>query len=222
MEKQFLLTPSVEEAFVALLKEKTNSYLEAGKKTFNLFLSGGPTAKRCYLKLAEVGFSKEEKDLVNIFMTDERVVDPNDDDSNAKMIYESLIKPLGLEPKFHPMDASDINSYESLLSNLDSFDFMHLGLGPDGHTASLFANSDALIEQHNLVAYNEDPNGKNPHKRVTLTLNAINKAKLLVFTVSGIEKHDAFEKVKSNANIPANLIKGEEIIFIVDEKAYHG
>ena len=83
-------------------------------------------------------------------------------------------------------------------------DLIHLGMGPDGHTASLFPGAPTLdAEPGELVLATEDPNGVNPHPRLTLTLPAINSARLAVFTVAGASKADAVAALVRGEDIPA-------------------
>ena len=91
--------------------------------------------------------------------------------------------------------AECVAAYQSIMSDLvtgPGIDLIHLGMGPDGHTASLFPGAPTLeAEPGVLVLATEDPNGVNPHPRLTLTLAAINSARLAVFTVAGASKADA-------------------------------
>src|ERR671933_188081 len=88
---------------------------------------------------------------------------------------------------------------------------LDLGLGPDGHTASLFPGSPALdADPGRLVVMNTDPSGHNPYERMTLTYSGIARARLVVFTVSGEEKRDAFAAVRrGDADCPAARVRAE-------------
>src|SRR5205807_552273 len=100
-------------------------------------------------------------------------------------------------------------------------DFLHLGLGPDCHTASLFPDSPALdADPGRLVVLNHDPSGRNPHERITLTFSGIARARLVVFTVAGEEKREAFARVRSgDPACPATRVRAERIIWLVDHDA---
>jgi len=104
---------------------------------------------------------------------------------------------------------------------LSSFDLVHLGVGPDGHCASLFPGSDALdIEDPGiLVVASRDPNATNPYDRITLTLPAIARARLVVFTVAGTSKRDAFSQIVSGDDLPAARVSADEVVWLVDADA---
>ena len=94
---------------------------------------------------------------------------------------------------------------------------MHLGLGPDGHTASLFPGSPALEERERLVVATGDD--LHPHPRLTLTFPAIAQSRLAVFTVAGEGKREALQRVKAGDDLPAARISAERVIWLVDEAA---
>jgi len=99
-------------------------------------------------------------------------------------------------------------------------DLIHLGMGPDGHTASLFPGTTTLdAEPGELVAATEDPNGLNPHPRLTLTLPAINSARLAVFTVAGASKADAVARLLRGDDIPAARVHAGRTVWLVDGPA---
>ena len=87
--------------------------------------------------------------------------------------------------------------YQLRLGELGQLDVIHLGLGADGHTASLFPGSPGLeADPGRLVVMNEDPSGRNPHPRMTLTFAGIARARLVLVTVSGEEKREALARVR--------------------------
>src|SRR5271165_3015939 len=162
---------------------------------FALVLSGGPTARACYEILA--GSESIDWAVVDVYVGDERVVPPDDEDSNGRLIREALLDRVGSVGSFTPMPTEGpaeecAAAYQRAMSDLvtgPGIDLIHLGMGPDGHTASLFPGAPTLdADPGVLVLATEDPAGNNPHPRLTLTLPAINSARLAVFTVAGASK----------------------------------
>jgi 6-phosphogluconolactonase len=196
---------------------------------FALVLSGGPTARACYEHLATAVTSAIDWTLVDVFMGDERVVPPDNDDANQRLVHESLLDrlstPIG---SFTPMPTTDpvpecVASYQRTMAELlagPGIDLIHLGLGPDGHTASLFPGAPTLnAGPEELVAATEDPNGRNPHPRLTLTLPAINAARTAVFTIAGASKVDAVAALRRGDDIPAARVHAARIVWLVDGAA---
>jgi 6-phosphogluconolactonase len=114
-------------------------------------------------------------------------------------------------------------AYEAVLAGFPTFDLLHLGMGPDGHTASLFPGSDALdAPPGRLALASRDPNEANPHDRMSLTYEAIARAQLVVFTVAGKAKRDAFAALATGADLPAARVRAGEILWLVDPEAAEG
>jgi 6-phosphogluconolactonase len=196
---------------------------------FVLVLSGGPTARACYERLATAPPSAVDWTVVDIYMGDERVVPPADDDANQRLVHEALLDrlptPVG---SFVPMPTTGpvpdcVARYQRTISDLlagPGIDLIHLGLGPDGHTASLFPGAPTLAAgPDELVAATEDPNGLNPHPRLTLTLPAINSARTAVFTVTGAAKADAIAALRRGDDIPASRVHAAHTVWLVDDAA---
>jgi 6-phosphogluconolactonase len=193
---------------------------------FALVLSGGPTAKACYELLATAG--GVDWSVVDVFVGDERVVPPDDDDANQRLIKEALLDPVGGVGSFSPMPTFGpvgecVAGYQRTMSDLvtgPGIDLIHLGMGPDGHTASLFPGAPTLdAEPGVLVAATEDPNGVNPHPRLTLTLSAINSARTAVFTVAGASKADAVAALLRGDDLPAARVHAGRTLWLVDGAA---
>src|ERR1700733_5830940 len=103
--------------------------------------------------------------LVNVLWGDERCVPPEDPDSNQLLARRALLEKVGAANAVYPMRFEVVPlAYQPRLGEMVRIDVIHLGLGPDGHTAALFADSPALTADPGvLVAMNEDPSGRSPH-----------------------------------------------------------
>jgi 6-phosphogluconolactonase len=214
------LVDSVPDAFAALVAG-TVAGAPAG---CTLFLSGGGTAVECYAALA--ARTGVDWSAVDVYLGDERCVPPDDPDSNHRMIAATLLDVVGPVRADHPMYTGGplqaaAADYQALVAPLDDFGLIHLGLGPDGHTASLFPGSAALEDDDpdHLVVVNRDPNGVNAHDRLTLTYAAIARARRTVFTVSGPSKRDALARIASGDDLPAGRVTGPDVLWLVDAAA---
>ncbi len=188
-------------------------------------LSGGDTARRCYERLASDSGSQIDWWKVDLYWGDERCVPVDHPDSNYRLAREALLEHVGAMNAHYPMRCEDgPDAYQLRLGELGRFDLVHLGLGHDGHTASLFPGSPALdADPGRLVTTNVDPTGRNPHQRLTLTLAGIARARLVLVTVSGAEKADAFARVRADdPSCPASAIRADRVVWIVDPPALAG
>ena len=198
------------------------AFLNRPGDSFSLVLSGGGTARRCYERLADDGADQIDWWQVDVFWGDERCVPPDDPDSNERLGREALLERVGAANAVYPMRCEDgPDSYQQRVAQAGRLDLVHLGLGPDGHTASLFPGSTALdADPGRLVVLNEDPAGRNRLPRMTLTFSAIARARLVLITVEGEEKREALAAVRrGDVDIPATRIKADRVIWLVDPAA---
>jgi 6-phosphogluconolactonase len=200
----------VPRAFAALVVEEAPS---------SLALSGGSTARECYELLAVAGVDWNE---VDVFFGDERWVPVDDPESNegmARHAFADQVNPRAVYSVRHAGETIEeaADAYDRLLRDYGPLGLVHLGLGPDGHTASLFPGSPALDERERLVVATGDD--LHPHPRLTLTFPAIAQSRLAVFTVAGEGKRDALQRVKAGDDLPAGRVSAGRVIWLVDEAA---
>jgi 6-phosphogluconolactonase len=184
----------------------------------SIALSGGELAQECYEHLAARPFDWSE---IEVFFGDERFVPRDHPDSNEGMARRALLDaahPRAIHPMYQPgtiEQAADV--YDGLIRDRPPIDFLHLGVGPDGHTASLFPNSPALDVGDRWVVSTDD--GEHAHPRLTFTFPAIARSPLVVVTASGAEKHDALARIARGDDLPAARIEAGHVLWLVDEEA---
>ncbi|HEX6476465.1 MAG TPA: 6-phosphogluconolactonase [Acidimicrobiales bacterium] len=190
-------------------------------ESFALTLSGGDTARQCYERLAVDGAQRIDWWAVDIYWGDERCVPADSPDSNQRLVREALLERVGAANAVYPMRCEEgADPYQLRVGEVGRFDVTHLGMGPDGHTASLFPGSPALdADPGRLVSLNTDPNGHNPHPRMTLTLSGIARSRLALFTVAGESKREALQAVIDGADLPAARVSAERVVWLVDREA---
>ncbi len=189
---------------------------------FSVALSGGATARACYERLADDAGSQIDWWKVDVYWGDERCVPADDEASNYRLGREALLERVGAVNANYPMRCEEgPDPYQLRLGELGRLDVIHLGLGVDGHTASLFPNSPGLdADPGRLVVMNTDPSGRNPHPRMTLTFAGIARARLALVTVAGAEKCDALARVAADdPTSPASRLGTDHIVWVVDEAA---
>ena len=198
-------------------------------------LSGGSTPKRVYPLLLEPARRDAiDWSAVELFWGDERAVPPDHPESNFGVAYGMLISHLpGVRPeRVHRMqaEASDLDgaalAYETELRLAfgargdapPAFDLIWLGMGADGHTASLFPGSAALGETRRWAVANWAP--AQEAWRMTLTFPVLNAARETIFVVTGADKAEALARVRAgDAELPAGRIAGSGVHWIVDAAA---
>ena len=189
---------------------------------FSLAVSGGDLARRCYERLADDAGNQIDWWKVDVYWGDERCLPLDHGDSNYRLARESLLERVGAVNANFPMRCEEgPDPYQLRLGELGRIDLIHLGMGPDGHTASLFPGSPALhADPGRLVVMNQDPSGTNPYTRMTFTLAGIARARLALVTVAGEAKREALARVMAgDVEVPASHIRADRVLWIVDPAA---
>jgi len=215
---RLVITDDVAGAFTQQVVECFNA---RANPSFSIGLSGGSTARACYERLAADAANLVDWWQVDVYWGDERCVPHDDEDSNYRLAREALLDRVGAANATYLMRCTEgPDPYQLRIGELGQFDLLHLGLGPDGHTASLFPGSPALeSDPGRLVTMNEDPLGNNPHRRMTLTFAGIARARRAIVTVSGEAKADALARVARGEDLPAGRIGATDILWLVDPAA---
>lgn len=201
---------------------------------FTVALSGGSTPRTLYSLLATKPGIPWDK--IYFFWGDERHVPPDQPESNYRMANEALLSKVPVHPenifRIHAEEkdaAAAALQYEQTLKDFfhlspgqfPRFDLIYLGVGPDGHTASLFPDTAALNEKTRLVVANWVP--KFNTFRITFTFPVLNAAACVMFLTSGADKAPILHEVLENsrAGLPSQLVRpvNGKLIWLVDEPA---
>jgi 6-phosphogluconolactonase len=196
----------------------------AARRGGHIAFSGGSTPRRAYALAAELHPDWAD---VDAWVGDERCVPPDDERANVRLLRETLVASAESPPILHPVDTALEPSeaaalYDSALIGV-GFELVLLGLGPDGHTASLFPNAPSLDER-DALAVAAAPALEPWVDRVTMTIPALSATRELVFLAVGADKADAarraFGAPPSRAT-PASLVRsvGGRTLAILDSEA---
>jgi 6-phosphogluconolactonase len=180
-------------------------------------LAGGSTPRRAYELLGPLIGDWEN---VHLWFGDERCVAPDDPEANVRMVRESLRAPGAIEHRMPGELGAEEGAARYAAELGDTvLDIALLGLGPDGHTASLFPGNPALDAGGVAVGVHDAP--KPPPERISLTLGAINSARAILLLTAGAEKRGALERVLAGRDpaTPASLVDRDKLELIGDEAA---
>jgi 6-phosphogluconolactonase len=216
------------------------SRISANSDRVAICLTGGSSPKQLYRLLASVPYAKRIPwDLVHWFIGDDRFVPANDPLNNMGMAREIFLDRFAPPANIHPIptDAASPEEaarlYESKLQTfygsreLDSarplFDLVLMGVGPDGHTASLFPDYPELEETHRWVIGVPKAHVEPFVPRVTLTLPALSSCREMLFEVAGKEKRAILNRLATDNTLPANRARSlGETVWLVDKAAIGG
>jgi 6-phosphogluconolactonase len=238
LELRKLTTPQdlFQAAAEEILRAAADAIAQRGR--FTIALSGGSTPRNLYTLIAANASASQPWDQMFFFWGDERHVPLNDPDSNYRMAKETLLSKVPIPPANifpvpaeNPDAAAAAQAYEETLrkffalapGDFPRFDLILLGMGPDGHMASLFPETAALQEKSRLVVANWVEKLNN--SRITFTLPVLNAARCVAFLVSGADKaavlHEVLEGKAPGEKYPSKLVRPSagKLIWFVDRAA---
>lgn len=209
---------------------------EMKKSVFTIALSGGNTPKILFSVLAEKYNRSADWSRVHFFWGDERCVTPDDPDSNYGVAYQIFFSKIEIPPEnIHRIRGEEVPGQEAVRyseeietftiskDNFPVFDLVILGLGDDGHTASIFPGNLELFKSDNICEVAVHP--RTGQKRVTITGKVINNSDLVIFLATGQSKAHIIDSIFKNradsVNFPASFvvpIHGNEI-WMLDKQA---
>lgn len=183
------------------------------KNVFNIALSGGSTPRIIFQTLAEKFRGKIDWEKIHLFWGDERCVPPDDEESNFGMTKKYLLDYIDIPPKnIHPVNGNNIPEKEAerystelkkflpVKNYLPVFDLIMLGIGEDGHTASIFPDQMKLLNSEKICEVSFHPLSK--QKRITLTGKVIDNAERIIFLITGKSKSEIFNRILENRDEP--------------------
>jgi 6-phosphogluconolactonase len=238
IELRRLTTPQdlFQAAAEEVIRSATDAVAQRGR--FTIALSGGSTPRNLYTLIAANASATLPWSQMFFFWGDERHVAPDNPDSNYRMAKEALLSKVPVPPaNIFPVPAENPDAaqaaeiYEQTLrrffavapGEFPRFDLILLGMGPDGHTASLFPETPALQEKSRLVVANWVE--KLGSSRITFTLPLLNAARRVAFLVSGTDKaaalHEVLEGDAPAEKYPSRLVQPSEgkVTWFVDRAA---
>ena len=183
----------------------------AAHGVFHLVLAGGETPRRCYEKLRDLAIDWAR---VQIYFGDERCLPRGDIQRNDRMVSETLLAHISIpQANIHPIPAelgaqAAATAYAAMLENVAQFDLILLGMGEDGHTASLFPDNPATSDTAPVVPVFNAP--KLPAERVSLVMSTLNAARQKIFLTAGAAKQKALADMSHGKPLPASCVVDAE------------
>ena len=187
---------------------------------FHWVLAGGSTPELCYrlLRDADMDWAK-----VHVWFGDERALELGHPDRNETMANKALLDHVAIpQENIHSVDFTNgtqaaAEAYAQDIATIKTFDLVMLGMGEDGHTASLFPNHDTLNSESLAVAEFDSP--KPPSERVSMGFKALNNHKHCFILATGASKKDVLQDIAKGADLPITFI--ENATWVVDKAARH-
>lgn len=183
----------------------------AARGVFHIALAGGGTPRRCYEKLRDLTIDWAH---VQVYFGDERCLPDGDVQRNDRMAFDVLLKHVAIPPaNIHAIPAElgareAAARYAAVLADIERLDLVLLGMGEDGHTASLFPGNPAMDSAAPVVPVFGAP--KPPAERVSLGMSTLNAARCKIFLITGAGKREALEQIVSGKLLPAAHVAAAE------------
>jgi 6-phosphogluconolactonase len=199
---------SLSAAVARQIADLANQAIKA-RGTFHLALAGGSTPRHCYESLRTLSLDWTK---IQLYFGDERCLPVGDAERNDSMAYATLINHIAIPSEnIHcipaELGAEDAAAqYRLVIEKLDKLDLILLGLGEDGHTASLFPDNPATESRASVVAVFNSP--KPPPERVSLGLTTINAARHKIFLIAGKSKREPLARIRQGELLPAARVIG--------------
>lgn len=210
-------------AAVVIAAHARDAVSQRGK--FLMAVSGGKTP---WIMLRDLADEEVPWEHVHVFQIDERIAPAGDPDRNLTHLRESLLSHAPLKPEqIHAMlvESADtvgsaakyFETLENLAGNPPVLDLAHLGMGPDGHTASLIPGDPALDVTDRDIALTGVYQGR---RRMTMTYPLLNRARFILWLITGGEKAPALQRLlKGDASIPSGRVRGNAMLLLADKAA---
>jgi 6-phosphogluconolactonase len=197
-----------------LIAERARSAVDA-RGAFALAVSGGGTPVPMFAALGEYDLPW---DAISIHQVDERIAPPGDDDRNLTHLMAALPEPGRRRVNAMPVEAAEVTAAAAeYAASLPAFDLIHLGIGDDGHTASLVPGDPVLEVTDRTVAVTGEYQGR---RRMTLTYPPIDAAQEILWIVAGAGKRDALAKLREHdPSVPAGRVANERMLVVADRAA---
>ncbi|MBS3945600.1 MAG: 6-phosphogluconolactonase [Melioribacter sp.] len=238
VNSKIIISADVEELasrFARILKDDVNNSADF----FNLVLSGGSTPGVVFDFLSNNCKTEIEWNKIRFFWGDERCVPPDHPDSNYLIAYKHLFSKIVIpEKNIFRIEGENKPELEAqrysriilqnvpLVNNFPLFDLIMLGLGEDGHTASIFPDNLELINKENICEVTEHPISR--QKRITLTGKVINNSRKVIFLITGNSKNKIVDTIINRKSgfdkLPASYINpiNGELIWLLDKESGKG
>ena len=178
---------------------------------FRIALTGGGTVRPVYERLAELEL---DWGSWHVWWSDERLVPPEHEDSNERLARDALLAHVAIpEDHVHPLRSQKVELPER-------FDLVLLGIGPDGHTGSLYPGHDEELADRGPIVHVPEPGWPPPHPRLSFSLTYVNAQPLAAFVVAGEGKREILARVLAgDESLPAARVDAAETVVLADEAA---
>ncbi|WFE68388.1 6-phosphogluconolactonase [Thiomicrospira sp. R3] len=192
---------------------------------FHLVTAGGTTPNRCYQLLAE----RTDQDWSNwyVYMGDERVLPLNNPERNSTALNQAWLSKVTIPAENVFLMPTELGleksrqAYQQVIDAVAQFDCVMLGMGEDGHTASLFPGHENQHASESVISVNNSP--KPPAERISLSYGALSNSRQLIKLITGKTKHPAIQQWLIHGSLPISIPKGKDTTYtLLDKAAWQG